>query len=209
MIWTTCSAIDVGFFASSIAAFILLYICGVTATGSTHGMQTAWRLQLGLGAIVPFILLWMRTKLRESRKFRSNSMRRKPPPFLLVFKHWSGSIGLISIIWFIYDALSYSWGLITPFILSTIATTDGQSDIRKTLAWTILFSFFYLPGTFLGGTSADWIGPRRLTISICLLLEGIVGFITAAYFSNLRNSVGAFVVVYGIFTSLTRRSWSW
>lgn len=202
VIWTTCSALDTGFFVSSIVAFVLLYICGVPSAGSDHGMQTAWRLQLGLGAVPSFILLLMRVKLQESRDFRSNSMRRGKQPYGMIIKHWGGSIGLVSLIWFIYDALSYSWGLITPFILSALATTDdGKSDIRKSFAWTILFNFFYLPGTFLGGVSADWLGPR-LTLTICLVLQGIVGFITAAYFPSLRSSVGAFVVVYGIFTAL-------
>ena len=55
--------INIGFV---LGAFVP-YLC-VVATGENH-LWVAWRVMLGIGAVVPFILIFMRSKLEEPKEF--------------------------------------------------------------------------------------------------------------------------------------------
>lgn len=205
-IWFTNFMIDTGFVTSTFVAWLLLYICDVpkyAKVGNAHGLGTAWRLLMGLGAIPPMILFYLRLKFKENEEFTQNNFKRAPTPWWLIFKRYGLRLCLVSLIWFIYDFCSYSWGIYSSQIISSVvpAGPDGTPNLKITFGWNILFNVFYIPGSFLGGFSSDYFGAR-LTLAVGTMLQGIVGFILAAQYENLRKHVGPFIVAYGIFMTL-------
>lgn len=216
-IWFTNSMIDVGFVVAALVLFILLYICSVDSFPyPTHsdGLEATWRLLLGLGAIPPISLFFMRLKFKEPESYTKNKFKKGKTPFLLILKRYGPRLVVVSLIWFIYDFCTYSFGNWSSTILDSVVTdvktvpykgSDGKdmsiANIHKTYGWEVLLMAFYLPGTFLGGLVADYIGPR-LTLFCGNLLEGIVGFIMAAVYKSMKKNIGGFIVAYGVFTSL-------
>jgi MFS family permease len=108
---------------------------------------------------------------------------------------------VVSLIWFIYDFSAYSFGIYSSEWLSIIL--GDTAPLWKTFGWSTVTNLFYIPGSFLGALTSDWIGPRN-TLAIGVGLQGIVGFIMAGCYPYLKDpkNVAAFVVVYGIFSSL-------
>lgn len=216
-IWFTNSMIDVGYVVSALVLFILLYICSVSSypyPSHSDGLEATWRLLLGLGAIPPISLFFLRLKFKESDAYTQNKFKGGKTPYWLIIKRYGPRLVIVSLIWFIYDFCTYSFGNWSSTILNSVVTdvktvdykgSDGEnmsiSNIHKTYGWEILLMAFYLPGTFLGGIASDYLGPR-LTLFIGNVLEGIVGFIMAAVYKNMKKNIGGFIVAYGVFTSL-------
>ncbi|KAK6457909.1 glycerophosphoinositol permease [Scheffersomyces xylosifermentans] len=191
--WFTNTMIDFGFVVSAFVPLVLLWIF------SKRHLTAVWRMTLGLGAIPPISLFFMRLKMADSDSFQKLNMKKvKKYPYWLIFKFYWFRLTIISLIWFIYDFSAYAFGIYSSFIIGSIIP-DG--DIYKTWGWNVVFNLFYMPGALLGALAADYIGPR-LTLFIGVGLQGVIGFIMAGLYPHLKHHVGAFVVVYGIFTTL-------
>lgn len=192
-IWFTNAMIDLGFVVSAFVPLVCLWIFSV------HHLSVVWRLSLGLGAIPPISLFFMRLKLTDSESFKKNSMiKTKKVPYGLIFKFYWFRLSIVSLIWFIYDFSAYSFGIFSSTILLKVVK---DSDMYKTFGWNVVFNLFYMPGAFLGAIFADYIGPR-LCIALGTCLQGIIGFIMAGCYESLQKHVAAFVVVFGIFSTL-------
>jgi hypothetical protein len=130
-------------------------------------------------------------------------MKNTKTPWLLVIKFYWFRLSVVSIIWFIYDFSSYSFGIYSSSILANLLGKD--EPLWKTFAWNILLNFFYMPGCVLGAFLSDlpWLGPRKL-LSSAMLAQAIIGYIMAGCykFLSMPKNVGGFVVVYGIFLAL-------
>lgn len=185
--------IDFGFVVSAFVPLVLLWICG------TEHLTPVWRLTLGLGAIPPLSLLWLRLKFEDNDQFKENNMKNVRTPYWLALKYYFPRLIVVSLIWFIYDFSAYSFGIYSSQILSRVIK-DGD-NLHEVFGWNVVFNLFYLPGSFLGAYAADYFGPR-LTLVIGVGLQGIIGFIMAGLYEHLTAHVGAFVVVFGIFTTL-------
>lgn len=185
--------IDLGFVISAFVPLVLLWICG------PNHLTPVWRLTLGLGAIPPLSLLYLRLKFQENEQFKENNMKRVRIPYWLVLKYYSPRLLVVSLIWFIYDFSAYSFGIYSSQILARVIN-DGD-NLHEVFGWNVVFNLFYMPGAFLGAYAADYLGPR-LTLAIGVGLQGIIGFIMAALYEHLSKHVAAFVVVFGIFMTL-------
>ncbi|KAF4260771.1 hypothetical protein CNMCM8812_001936 [Aspergillus fumigatus] len=185
--------IDFGFVVSSFVAMILMLIF------TENHMRAAWRVALGLGVIPPLSLFYLRLKLDEPEEF--NRQRMHKFPIWLIIKYYWKRLLVVSLIWFIYDFSAYSFGIYSSEWLSIIL--GDSAPLWKTFGWSTVTNLFYIPGSFLGALTSDWIGPRN-TLALGVALQGIVGFIMAGCYVYLREAknVAAFVVVYGIFSSL-------
>ncbi|CAN6641041.1 glycerophosphoinositol transporter 1 [Trichomonascus vanleenenianus] len=184
--------IDSGFVVAAFVPLVLLWICG-----SNH-LTPVWRVTLGLGAIPPMSLFWLRLKFRENDQFKNNNLKRARLPYWLILRFYAPRLVVVSIIWFIYDFSAYSFGIYSSTIINVIIP-DG--DLYKTFGWNVVMNLFYIPGSFLGAFAADYLGPR-LCVAIGIGLQGIIGFIMAACYDSLKQHVAGFVVVYGIFMTL-------
>lgn len=197
-VWFTNSMIDLGFVVSAFVPLVLLWIF------SDRHLHAVWRLTLGLGAIPPISLFFMRLKISDSNAFQKFNMKHvRKVPFKLIFKFYWFRLFIVSFIWFLYNFSSYSFGIYSGFIFSQIIpnNADGQADLYKTFGWNVVFNLFYIPGSVLGALAADYLGPR-LTLGLGVALQAIVGFIMAGCYNSLSTNIPAFIVVYGIFASL-------
>lgn len=186
---------DFGFVISAFCPMIV-----VLATGEDH-LRAAWRICLGLGVIPPLSLLYLRLKLSEPEQFKRQNMKKAKTPWLLVFKFYGYRLFVVSLIWFLYDFSSYSFGIYSSTITANLLSSTAP--LWKSFGWATVINLFYLPGSILGAFVSDWIGPRK-ALAYGVTAQAIVGFILAGVYPILYKPeyVGGFVVVYGVFLAL-------
>lgn len=190
--WFTNFMIDFGFVVSAFVPLVLLWICG-----SKH-LTPVWRITIGLGALPPLSLFFLRLKYKESATFRKTKFNKVMPYWRIIKFYWL-RLAVVSIIWFLYDFSAYAFGTYSSIIIG-IVLGDEASLVQK-FGWNVVFNLFYIPGAFLGAIFADWWGPRN-TLAIGLILQSALGYIMAGCLEHLRKHIAGFVVVYGIFMTL-------
>ncbi|ATZ56441.1 hypothetical protein BCIN_13g02780 [Botrytis cinerea B05.10] len=187
--------IDFGFVIGAFVPYLLVVIC------TEDHLRAAWRISLGLGVVPPLLLFYLRLKLKEPEEFQRESMKNAKIPYGLVIKYYWFRLLIVSLIWFIYDFSTYSFGIYSSKILSNIY--GDSAPLSQSFGWNTVINLFYIPGAVLGSFFSDLVGPRY-ALAIGVTLQGIVGFIMSGLYpvlSQVKN-VPAFVVVYGIFLSL-------
>ncbi|EGW32101.1 uncharacterized protein SPAPADRAFT_61179 [Spathaspora passalidarum NRRL Y-27907] len=193
--WFTNFMIDTGFVISSFVPLVLLWIF------SERHLRAVWRLTIGLGVIPPLSLFFIRLRMKNSSSFTKLHMKKvsyRNYPWWLITKFYWFRLTVISLMWFIYDFSAYSFGTYSTIIMGQIIPNDS---LYKTWGWSVVFNLFYIPGAFTGAIAADYIGPR-LTFVLGVGLQGVIGIIMSACLGSLRKHIAAFVVVFGIFTTL-------
>ncbi|KAA8644338.1 hypothetical protein EYZ11_001647 [Aspergillus tanneri] len=185
--------IDFAYVVSALVAMILVLIF------TENHLRAVWRVALGLGVIPPLSLLYLRLKLSEPEQFDKERMH-KFPTWLIIKFYWK-RLTVVSLIWFIYDFSAYSFNIYSSKWLSIIL--GDSAPLWKSFGWATVTNSFYIPGSFLGALSSDWIGPRN-TLALGVGLQGIIGFIMSGCYEYLATpkNVAAFVVVFGIFSAL-------
>ncbi|KAJ5612520.1 major facilitator superfamily domain-containing protein [Penicillium lagena] len=185
--------IDLAYVVSALVPMILVLIF------TEDHLRAVWRVALGLGVIPPLSLFYLRLKMSEPEEFSRERMHKFPIKLIVKF-YWK-RLTLVSLIWFIYDFMAYSFNIYSSKWLSIIL--GDNSPMWKTFGWNTVLNLFYIPGSFAGAWASDWIGPKR-TLAIGVGLQGVVGFIMAGCYKYLATpeNVAAFVVVLGIFQAL-------
>ncbi|EDK45939.1 conserved hypothetical protein [Lodderomyces elongisporus NRRL YB-4239] len=194
-IWFTNFMIDFGFVVSAFVPFVLIWIF------TENHLRALWRVTIGLGAVIPFSLFFMRLKIKDSASFSKLHMKQvryRDYPWWLIVKFYWFRLTIVSLIWFIYNFSVYSFGTFNTIIMGQIIP---DAPIWQQWGWSVVFNLFYIPGGFLGAISADYIGPR-LTLALGVGLQGVIGMIMSACLNGLRKNIAGFTVVFGIFTSL-------
>ncbi|BGP02934.1 hypothetical protein RTBOTA2_005793 [Rhodotorula toruloides] len=189
---TNCM-IDVGFVVASFVPLVLLWICG------ENHLRLVWRLTFGLG-IVPaaLVLLWRLRMPSEPVRYRESAIKRNVPYGLVFRRYWKPFVG-ISLCWFLYDFITYPFGLFSSVIVDTV--TGGSDKLTTVFAWNIVINAFYVPGCFFGALTVDWIGPKK-QLMLFLMLQAIVGFAMSGTYEKLTQHIAGFAVLYGFFLSL-------
>jgi MFS family permease len=182
-----------------IGAFVPYVVAAACHNGH---YSTIWRTSLGIGVVFPLILFVLRLRLKEPEEFTRNSMKYAKTPYMLVLRFYGPRLFVVSLIWFIYDFSSYSFGIYSSPILANIFD-QSQAPLTTIFGWNTVINLFYIPGTMLGAPLSDYLGPRY-ALALGVSLQAIVGFIMAGDYEHLSqpSMVGAFAVVYGIFLSL-------
>ncbi|KAH9046851.1 MFS Git1p-related glycerophosphoinositol and glycerophosphocholine permease [Lactarius hengduanensis] len=188
----TNTMIDLGFVISSFVPLVLFWIFG-----NDH-LRAVWRLSLGLGVIPALAVLVWRLNMQNPTHYKKNSMRDTRIPYWLVLKRYWVSLTAISLTWFIYDFITYPFGIYSSTVVDTI--TGGNTSLAVVFGWATVINLFYMPGTIGGAFIVDYLGPKYTMIT-GLLLQAIVGFIMSGLYVQLKKHIGAFAVVYGIFLS--------
>ncbi|KAG7761345.1 hypothetical protein KL947_000293 [Ogataea haglerorum] len=187
--WFTNFMIDLGFVISAFVPMVCLWIF------SPDNLQPVWRITLGLGALPPLSLFFLRLRFKENKQFQKTNFKHVRVPWLLVLKYYWFRLLIVMVIWWIYDFSAYAFGIYSSTILDIIIP-DG--DLYKTFGWNVVFNLFYMPGAFLGAIVADYLGPR-ITLVIGVFCQAVFGFAMAGSLSTLKHHIAGFVVVYGIF----------
>ncbi|KAM3066167.1 glycerophosphoinositol permease [Clarireedia jacksonii] len=187
--------IDWGFVIGAFVPYLLVVIC------TDKHLRAAWRISLGLGVVPPLLLFYLRLKLKEPEEYNRESMKNVRIPYGLVIKYYWWRLFVVSLIWFLYDFSSYSFGIYSSTILANIL--PETAPLSQSFGWNTVINLFYIPGAMLGSIFSDWVGPRY-ALAIGVTLQALVGFIMAGLYPHLSKpgNVGGFAVVYGIFLSL-------
>lgn len=190
--WFTNTMIDSGFVMSAFVPMILLWIC------TPDHLTPVWRVTLGIGAIPPISLFFLRLYYVEGEQYKKTCFKKVAIPYWTVLKFYWLRLLVVSLIWFIYDLSAYSFGLFSSYVIKNLY---DSSDLYQVFGWNIVLNLFYIPGALLGAVSADYFGPR-LTLAAGVIIQSIMGLLMAAKFEDLQKSVAGFVVCYGIFLTL-------
>ncbi|KAJ5343704.1 hypothetical protein MYU51_001341 [Penicillium brevicompactum] len=160
--------------------------------------EAVWRISLAMGAIPPLSIFWFRYKMVMSSAYRKSSMKKQRIPYWLVLKkYWRPLLGVCGS-WFIYNYISYPFGLFSSTIVGRVNPT---SSLALTMAWGTLINCFYIPGAFIGGLLSDKIGRRR-TMALGFGLQAMLGFILGGALGPIQTKLPLFIVLYGIFLTL-------
>ncbi|OOQ82803.1 inorganic phosphate transporter [Penicillium brasilianum] len=160
--------------------------------------EAVWRVSLAMGAIAPLSIFWFRYRMVVSSAYRKSSMKKQPIPYrLAIKKYWRSLLGVCGS-WFIYNYISYPFGLFSSTIVGRV---NPSSSLALTMAWGTLINCFYIPGAFIGGLLSDRIGRRR-TMALGFFLQAILGFILGGALGPIQAKLPLFIVLYGVFLTL-------
>ncbi|KZT41811.1 MFS general substrate transporter [Sistotremastrum suecicum HHB10207 ss-3] len=188
----TNSMIDFGFVVSAFVPLVLFWIFG------ENHLNVIWRLSLGLGVIPAGAVFLWRLKMEEPSRYKRDSMKRAKVPYMLIFKRYWLRLAAICITWFIYDFITYPFGIYSSSVLDVIE--GDTTSLAVIFGWNVVINLFYMPGTIIGAFCVDYLGPKYTQIT-GLLLQAIIGFIMSGLYTKLIDHIAAFAVVYGIFLS--------
>jgi len=188
----TNSMIDFGFVIASFVPLVLFWIFG-----NDH-LRAVWRLSLGLGMVPALAVFIWRLNMDEPARYKTESMKHTRIPYHLVIRRYWRSLAAISFIWFLYDMITYPFGLYSSTIINNV--TGGATDLATVFGWNVVINLFYMPGTLGGAFALDYLGPKN-TLIVGLVLQAVIGFIMSGLYIRLTAHIAAFAVVYGIFLS--------
>lgn len=181
--------IDVGFVVATIVPVILLAICG------EGGLEVVWRLSIGLGLLLPLNVLYFRLKMLNSDMYQKQALTRNVPYFLIFKKYWPKLL-VTGGIWFLYDFVSYSFGIFSDTIL---AVAVPNNSLMQTFCWNIVLNVFYPFGAIAGAFVIDRWG-RKYTMASGFFIQAVIGIILGSLAPQIvANAFPAFVILYGCF----------
>lgn len=129
---------------------------------------------------------------------KKSSMKHAKIPYVLIIKRYWLRLAAICVTWFIYDFITYPFGIYSSTVVDTI--TGGDEALTTTFGWNVVINLFYIPGSVGGAFVVDYLGPKN-TMILGLLCQALIGFIMSGAYVQLQHHVAAFAVVYGIFLS--------
>lgn len=204
----------VGLIVGPLVALVLI------ASGMSHDLT--WRLLLGFGAIPAAAVVYMRTLIPESPRFRSHvegaseaaasdlgsftgievanlesdstpSQRWSLGAFLRDRRILVLLIGTAGT-WLLFDYAYYGNTLSLPAILKEVSP---HASLTVKLLWTLaLFVLFAVPGYVLGFLKMDRIGHKRLQLIGFSVMT--LAFAALGAFERLTTMVVPFLLVFGI-----------
>lgn len=188
----TNTMIDTGFVVSAFVPLVLYWIFG------PNHLRAVWRLSLGLGVVPAAAVFFWRLRMQNPTRYQKDSMTRVKTPYLLIFRRYWRDFTGICIAWFIYDFVTYPFGIYSSTVVNNI--THNSAALSVVFGWNVIINLFYIPGTIIGAFVVDYLGPKY-TMILGLLCQAVIGFIMSGLYVQLTNHIAAFAVVYGIFLS--------
>lgn len=120
----------------------------------------------------------------------------KKVPYLLIFKKYWPKLLVTGGIWFLYDFVSYSFGIFSDTIL---AVAVPNNTLMQTFEWNIVLNIFYPFGAFAGALVIDRLG-RKWLMGSGFFIQAVIGIILGALAPQIiNNAFPAFVILYGFF----------
>ena len=144
-------SIDLGFVVAGVVALIVL------AAYDERTSSGVWRVCFGLGFVLPAILLFFRLRMIDSTQYRKHAMKKKIPYGLVLKRYWKPMLGT-SLAWFMYDFVTYPFGIFSTSIIQTLQTNNS---LVQNIGLGTAVNCFYLPGCIVGGFLMDWIGRKQ------------------------------------------------
>ncbi|KIO15487.1 hypothetical protein M407DRAFT_211252, partial [Tulasnella calospora MUT 4182] len=194
----TNTMVDWGFVVAAFTPLVLLWIFG------ENHLRIVWRGSLALGTIPPLLVLFWRLRMHEPERFRKESMKHvgwKDYPIWLIVKRYWLRFTAISLVWAIYDFITYPFGIYASTITTTII--GDSAPLATSLGWNVVINLFYIPGCIIGALLVDRVKPKML-MTIALLLQAVFGFAMSGAYTYLATPahIAGFTIMYGLFLSL-------
>ncbi|KAJ6509860.1 major facilitator superfamily domain-containing protein [Mycena vulgaris] len=186
----TNSMIDLAWVVAAFVTLLMVWICG------PNHLRAAWRLSLGLGFFPAAAVFVWRLAMEEPDPYKKNSMKTIKIPYLLVLRRYGVRLAAISLTWFIYDFITYPFGIYASTVIDTI--TGGDTALTTVFGWSVVINLFNMPGTLIGAFVVDYLGPKWTMIT-GLLFQAFFGFIMSGLYEQLKAHIAGFAVIYGIF----------
>ena len=197
-------------------------LVGLVLLSSGMGHDMAWRLMLGFGAVPAAGVIYLRSKMPESPRFKAQvqgqsdqasadlatfsdgvveapigatqaSQRMGVRAFFRNRRMLTLLLGTAGS-WFLFDYAYYGNTLSLPAILKEV---DSTASLETKLLWTLgLFVLFAVPGYALAVMTMDRIGHRRLQFIGFAVMAA--AFLTLAGFAHLTTMVVPFLAIFGL-----------
>lgn len=104
--------------------------------------EAVWRISLGLGLIPPLSIFWFRYRMAVSTAYKKSSAKKQRVPYWPIFKrYWRPLLGC-SISWFLYNYISYPFGIFASTILTRLNV--GSSLIKNMGYGTVIVRSVFL-----------------------------------------------------------------
>jgi MFS family permease len=190
------------------------------SSGVSHGLT--WRILLGLGAIPAAGVIYLRSKMPESPRFKDQVQGEtgQAKKDIVMYSdgvvdspiagtHGTQRMGLSQFLrdrrmlmlligtagsWFLFDYAYYGNTLSLPAILKQV---DSTASLETKLLWTLaIFLVFAVPGYIVAVLAMDRIGHRRLQFIGFGVMAG--AFLTLAAFAHLTTMVAPFLAIFGL-----------
>jgi|BarGraIncu00222A_1022003.scaffolds.fasta_scaffold12288_3 PHS family inorganic phosphate transporter-like MFS transporter len=197
-------------------------LVGLVLLSSGINHELTWRLMLGLGAIPAAGVIYLRAKMPESPRFKSQVQGKADQAGEDIASYSDGVVeapigpdqttqrlGLGQFLrnrrmllllmgtagsWFLFDYAYYGNTLSLPAILKEV---DSTASLETKLLWTLgLFLVFAVPGYVVAVMTMDRIGHRRLQFIGFAVMAG--AFLTLAGFAHLTTMVVPFLAIFGL-----------
>ena len=194
---------------------LLLVISGVSN-------DLTWRILLGLGAIPAAAVIYLRSKIPESPRFRahvegamseaaadlqsftgidvSRDETASDQGTLITFRGFLRNRRMLTLVlgtagsWFLLDYAYYGNSLSLPQILKEVSP---NATLTVKLLWTLgLFVVFAAPGYLMAILKMDRMGHRRLQWIGFLVMA--LSFATLGVFAHLTTMVVPFLLIFGV-----------
>jgi MFS transporter, PHS family, inorganic phosphate transporter len=197
-------------------------LVGLLLLSSGMSQSIAWRLMLGFGAIPAAGVIYLRSKMPESPRFKAQVQGKSEQASadLATFsggvvdatrgaaqrgqrmgiKEFFSSRRMLVLLlgtagsWFLFDYAYYGNTLSLPAILKQV---DSTASLETKLLWTLgLFVIFAIPGYALAVMKMDRIGHRRLQFIGFAVMA--TAFLTLAAFAHLTTMIVPFLAIFGL-----------
>ncbi|KDN40344.1 MFS general substrate transporter [Tilletiaria anomala UBC 951] len=184
---------------------VSVFLIVLSATGYSNTTQAwdlkrldiTWRVCFGFGALLPLSVFWFRWRMLNSKLYRANAIRQNVPYWLALKKYWPRLVGT-TVVWFLYDFVTFPNGVFSGTIISTIIP---GATLKQTAEYQLLLSSIALPGALLGPFLIRWLGSKyQLMLGFAGYL--VVGLIIGLSWNHLITVPGAFVFMYGMLASM-------
>ncbi len=209
-------------FSMQAVGLIVGPLVGIILLSSGVGDPLAWRILLGLGALPAAAVIYFRTKMPESPRFKAlvqgcadqaakelhsfadgaldaSTVTDEGRHLMGVRQFLSNPRMLLMLVgtagcWFLFDYAYYGNTLSLPSILTEVS--PNASIEMKLLLTLALFTVFAVPGYALSVWKMDKIGHRRLQF----IGFGVMAacFVVLGAVPSLTNSVAPFIAIFGI-----------
>lgn len=181
-------AIDTGFVLSGVILIIIIYCY--------HQVESSgiWRVSFGLGIVLPLFVFYFRVKTTNSTQYKKHAIRKNVPYMLVLKRYWKPIVGSC-LTWFLYDFVTYPFGLFSSTIVSQL---NAENSNVKNIGFATLINVFLLPGCVIGSYLMDKIG-RKNTMMAGFFCQAILGFVLGGALGPIQTVVPLFLVLYGIF----------
>ncbi len=197
-------------------------LVGLLLLSSGVSQSLTWRLLLGFGAIPAAGVIYLRSKMPESPRFKAqvqgkayqaqrelatysggavdtpitatqDAQRMRLGQFLRDRRMLMFLVGTAGC-WFLFDYAYYGNTLSLPAILKEV---DSTASLEAKLLWTLgIFVVFAVPGYLTAVLTMDRIGHRRLQFIGFAVMAGC--FLTLAAFAHLTTVIAPFLAVFGL-----------